>query len=57
MGASTVSFPGFSDPTMLEAVVCREALALVEDLGQRTICVASSCLQVINNLERPFLGT
>ena len=57
LGASTITFKDLSDPAILEALACREALALALDLGQSHLCVASDCLGVINNLSRPFLGT
>jgi hypothetical protein len=32
LGASSLSVPGIADPTVMEAIACREAMALVKDL-------------------------
>ena len=41
---------------MLEAMVCREALALAQDLNLSHVCVASDCLEVVNNLQQNYMG-
>ena len=51
-----MTFEGSSNPATLEALACREALSLALDLGLRKICVASDCLEVINNMGRQYLG-
>jgi hypothetical protein len=56
MGASALTVTEPLNPPTLEAVACREALALAQDLGLTRVCVASDCLEVINNLTRPYLG-
>jgi hypothetical protein len=40
-GASVIVFNGITEPSVLETLVCREALALVEDLGLTRIYIAS----------------
>ena len=56
MGASALTLSGDYSPATLEAMACREALALAQDLDLRKICVASDCLEVINNLHQPYFG-
>jgi hypothetical protein len=40
----------------MEAITCREALALAQDLHLQRITVAMDCLTVINTMERPYAG-
>ncbi|KAK1683351.1 hypothetical protein QYE76_044199 [Lolium multiflorum] len=56
MGASTLTISGLDNPATLEAVACREALALAQDLSLSHVCVASDCLEVIRNLQQPYMG-
>jgi hypothetical protein len=42
-GASAIVFSGITGPITLEALACREARSLVEDLGVHKLCVASDC--------------
>jgi hypothetical protein len=56
LGASTLTVEGISDPSILEAMACREALALA-DLNLSRVAVASDCLGVITNLDQPFAGS
>ena len=42
---------GKSDPEMLEALACQEAIALARDINTRRARVASDCLSVIKNLK------
>lgn len=49
-GASSIVFEGIQDPETLEALACREALALASDLHIHRVKAASNCLQVINTL-------
>jgi hypothetical protein len=44
LGASAQVIHGMSDPDTLEAIACREALALARDLALNHIHVASDCL-------------
>ncbi|KAK1602924.1 hypothetical protein QYE76_018047 [Lolium multiflorum] len=57
LGASALVVAGISDPATLEALACREALALAEDLNIQKMVVASDCLQVINNIHGDFRGS
>jgi hypothetical protein len=54
LGASSISIPGISDPFVLEALACREALALALDLQLRSITVAMDCLAVVSDMSRPY---
>jgi ribonuclease HI len=56
LGASAQVIHGMSDPGTLEAIACREALALARDLALNHIHVASDCLEVISSLEGVNLG-
>jgi hypothetical protein len=56
MGSSAVVFEGITDPWCLEAMACREAIALAEDLCRGEIMVALDCLEVIKGLEGQSLG-
>ena len=47
LGSSLVVYAGITDPTLLEAFACREALALAEDLGIQMMHVASDCEEVV----------
>jgi ribonuclease HI len=57
LGASSLVVAGISDPATLEALACRETLALAEDLNIQKMVVASDCLQVINNIHGDFGGS
>jgi ribonuclease HI len=50
LGASVVVLQGVSDPESLEAMACREGLALSADLLVQRIRVASDCLNVIRSI-------
>ena len=57
MGASAICFEGVSDPASLEALACREALALAPDLMQTQVVVASNCKEVVSNISEGNGGT
>jgi ribonuclease HI len=46
-GASAVVFDGVTHPGRLEALACREGIALVTDLNIGASVIASDCLEVI----------
>jgi hypothetical protein len=52
LGASVLKIGGINDPAVLEEIACREAMALVEDLYERRVTVATDCLSVVNNMEQ-----
>jgi hypothetical protein len=56
LGASALIFPGITDPTILEALACREALALATDLGLSRFYVATDCKQVVDDIKEGSLG-
>ena len=56
MGASSLVVEGVSDPATLEALACREALALAEDLHLRRVVVATDCLSVVKNMRQDYAG-
>jgi hypothetical protein len=49
LGASAVVFQHFTDPQTLEALACRESLALASDLMLQKITIACDCLAVVNS--------
>jgi fructose-1,6-bisphosphatase/sedoheptulose 1,7-bisphosphatase-like protein len=57
LGASALTIQGIVDPTILKAMAYREALALAEDLYLQKIVVASDCLTVTRDMEKPFEGS
>ena len=56
MGASSVTYPGKTEPETLEALACREAIALASDILAHRILMASDCRSVINTLETGTMG-
>jgi hypothetical protein len=48
LGASAIVYCGITDPSILESLACREALALAVDLGLSRFLVASDCKQVVS---------
>jgi hypothetical protein len=56
LGASTIVVRGISDPAVLEALACREALALASDLQATKIKIASNCIEAVHSLEKSYLG-
>ena len=56
LGASVVVFDGVTHPGCLEALACREALALAMDLHVGEVVVATDCLEVVKGLQGDNLG-
>jgi hypothetical protein len=50
VGASVLAVPGICDPATLEAVACREGLALAADLNLQKLQVSLDCLEVIKSI-------
>jgi ribonuclease HI len=46
-----VVFPGRTEPDTLEAMACREALALARDIKASRVLIASDCKNVVTSLE------
>jgi ribonuclease HI len=57
LGASTLTVDGIVSPTVMEALACREGLALAQDLNIQKVMVATDCLTVVNDMARPFVGS
>ena len=51
LGALVIKIPGVVDPATLEALACREALALASDLHLSLLVIASDCQGVIRDIE------
>ena len=51
-----MSFSGISDPETLEAMACREGLALASDLLLQRIRVASDCVNAIRSIQDKSMG-
>ncbi|KAK1693260.1 hypothetical protein QYE76_009957 [Lolium multiflorum] len=56
LGAFVLVFDGVTHPGCLEALACREAIALAMDLQVREVMVASYCLEVIQGIQGKSLG-
>jgi len=56
LGASVVVWQGYDDPEILEAMACREGLALASDLHLGKIRMASDCLHVVRSIDAPGMG-
>lgn len=50
MGSSSLVIRGLSEPAVLEAIACREALALATDLGIYRLHIASDCQTVVKDI-------
>lgn len=57
LGSSILVIYGLLDPATVEAVACREALSLAQDLGMQHLLMASDCKQVINHIRRARVAT
>ena len=57
MGSSAIRCHGVTDPTTLEALACREALALEQDLALSHIVIASDCQGVVCDIGQGCGGT
>ena len=56
MGASVMVNDGVLDPEYVEAMACREALVLRQDLNLRAAVVASDCANVVRSVEEGSRG-
>ena len=54
--ASTVAIEGLTNPGILEALACCEALSLAQDINARRIVIACDCLPVVQNIRRGSRG-
>ena len=52
LGSSSLVISGVTDPSVVEAIACREALALAEDLSLQDFVVASDCKTVVDDIQR-----
>ena len=50
MGALAIIVSGLTDPGILEALACREALTLSQDLHIRRVSIASDCLRLVRDI-------
>ena len=50
LGSSALVIYGVHDPTALEAIACREALALAEDLNLQQFIISSDCKEVVSDI-------
>ena len=56
MGASVTVFEGVTHPGSLEALACREAIALLAEVHAGSSLITSDCLEVIEGLHGRNLG-
>ena len=52
LGSSAIRVRDITDPPTLEALACREALALAQDLGVAHVIIASDCQGVIKDIHK-----
>jgi hypothetical protein len=57
LGAWDIVFSSVSDAEQLEALACREALALVADLDLQLFKVSTDCLHVVKNIHGVGIGS
>jgi ribonuclease HI len=57
MGASTLTVDGITSPIVLEALACREALALALDINASRLTIVTDFLAIVNDLSRQFAGS
>lgn len=50
LGASAITIDGITNPEVLEAMACAEALSLASDMQLNNIQVSSDCLSVIKEI-------
>jgi hypothetical protein len=55
-GASAIIFSGRMTAETLEALACREAVALARDINVRRVRVASDCSNVVDSIQNGSLG-
>ena len=56
MGGSVLMAVGLNDPGTMEALACREAHSLADDLNLRNLNIASDCNEVIEDIKKGMLG-
>ena len=57
LGSSSLVVPGIQDPAILEAIACREAYALAEDLALHNFIIACDAKQVVEDINKNANGT
>jgi ribonuclease HI len=56
VGCSSVRVVGITDPTVLEAMACVEALCLATDLQATKLLIVSDCLTVVKEIQNKASG-
>ena len=56
VGSSALVYQGLTDPMILEALVCRKALALAKDLMLQQLTVVSDCKPVVMDMHTGTMG-
>jgi ribonuclease HI len=57
LGASSVVIIGVTDPEMLEAMACREGMALATDISLQRFILASDCSNAISSIRGEGMGS
>ena len=57
LGSSSLVIAGLDDPEALEAIDCREGLALAADLQLQNFVISSDSKQVISNINKGCRGS
>ena len=56
LGSSVITIQGITDPPTLQALACREALSLAEDLNLNNLIIASDAKQVVSDISKSHMG-
>jgi hypothetical protein len=51
LGGLALKLPGIVDPATLEAIACREGLALAADLNIKHILIATDCKHLVKDIK------
>ena len=54
--SSAIILPGVYNPTTLEAIACREALALAADLSLDHLVIVCDCGPIVDDVKKEFGG-
>jgi hypothetical protein len=56
LGASVLILKGISEPEVVDALACREGLALAQDILAPKVCLVCDSLNVVNNIKQGSWG-
>ena len=56
LGSSAIVLSGIINPTILESIACREALALAADLSLDHLVIACDCKPIVDDIKKGIGG-